>query len=332
MSLRAKPPVEPLSRAAWDRVEARVFERLDRGEHHVADTAEVPHRLPARLWAGAAIAAAAAIVLFWLGQSSAPLPNVPVAPAEVATRTIPTDTAHIATTDAPTRTTIGEATLTLGARSEVHVAGSDASGWLVRLDRGEVDCEVAPRHGRPPFVVQAGETRVTVVGTRFTVLREGLQARVQVREGRVHVESGAHDVMLAPGESWPSDPPAISSDDLPEVPARAFDPPSAPAKARGRPAQLLRRAAPVSEPGERFEQAARLEASDPEAAIAVYRKLAAGQGPWAANGLYAEARLEFERGRPQRAATLLRRYLSRYRDGSNVEDVEALLKRISTGK
>jgi hypothetical protein len=331
MSLRVKPPVEPLSRAAWDRVEAQVFERLDRGEHLVTPTAEVAKRLPARLWAGAAIAAAAAIVLFWLGQASAPLANAPVA-AEVAERSIPTDTAHITTTDAPTRTTIGEATLTMGARSEAHVAGSDAGGWLVRLDRGEVDCEVAPRNGRPPFVVQAGETRVTVVGTRFAVLRDGLQARVRVREGHVHVESGAHDVMLGPGEAWPSDPPTISSDDLPELAAPALDPPSTPTKARGRQAQLLRRTAPARAPGERFEQAAQLEASDPDAAIAVYRKLAAGQGPWAVNALYAEARLEFERGRPQRAATLLRRYLARYRNGSNVGDVEALLKRISTGK
>jgi hypothetical protein len=27
------PPIEPLSRPAWDRVEAGVFERMNRGEH-----------------------------------------------------------------------------------------------------------------------------------------------------------------------------------------------------------------------------------------------------------------------------------------------------------
>lgn len=324
MSTRAKAPVEPLSRPAWDRIEAGLFERLDQGEHRrfVPEQAPQPR---SRLWWALAPAAAALVLL---GLRSLLVPLLPVesaspAPEESALAPValaaPPAT-HIATTDAATRTTIGEATLTLQAQSELRFSGSDAQGWLVLLDRGQVDCEVAPRHGRPPFVVQAGKTRVTVIGTRFTVSRVGAEERVQVREGHVHVQSGAEDRMLGPGESWPGEPPMVSSDSLPELPEAA---PARPSHAKSRAARAATR-----DRASQFESAARLEASDPEAALARYRQLAAGRGPWAANALYAQARLELERGRIARAAKLLRHYRERYPNGTNAADVEGLLHRL----
>ena len=318
MSGRAKAPVESLPRPAWERIEAGLFARLDQGEHRWL-FAEAPRRRRSRLW-WAFAPAAAALALLGLRSLPAPLaePSAAEAPAQVA-RLVPPPATHIATTDAATRTTIGEATLTLQARSEMRFSGSDAEGWLVQLDRGQVDCEVAPRRGRPPFVVQAGKTRVTVVGTRFTVGREGAQERVQVREGHVQVLSGAEQRLLGPGESWPEQPATVSSDALPELP----EPPARPPQTKPRAPR-----AHASERASQFASAARLEASDPEAALARYRQLASGRGPWAANALYAQARLELERGRSARAATLLRRYRERYPNGTNAADVAGLLRRI----
>jgi hypothetical protein len=324
MTARSQPPVEPLSRSAWDRVEARLFERLDAGEHLAEPPAPVAPVGRARLWlGGAAFAAAAALALVWqLSPPPSPLASdTAVVPAPVlAPQPLPRDTTHIVTNGAPTRTTIGETTLILGAESEVHVDGADDSGWLVRLDRGEVDCEVAPRNGRPPFVVQAGETRVTVVGTRFTVTREGFAARVRVREGLVQVASGANQLRLGAGEQWPPEPAMTAPE---QRPAPAGPLPRAQARAR--------KAVPAPQaatPGDRFEKAARLEADDPEAALALYRSLGRGKGRWAANALYAEARLELERGRPDRARVALRRYLERHPNGQNSSDVRSLLERI----
>jgi hypothetical protein len=81
-------------------------------------------------------------------------------------------------------------------------------------------------------------------------------------------------------------------------------------------------------PAERFARAARLEARDPEGAIALYRRVGASGGAWSANALYAEARLELERGRRERAVALLQRYLRRHPRGANASDVAGLLKRL----
>jgi len=56
----------------------------------------------------------------------------------------------------------------------------------VWLDKGEAFFEVAhdPEH---PFVVHAGKARVTVLGTKFSVRRQGESVKVSVLEGRVRV-------------------------------------------------------------------------------------------------------------------------------------------------
>jgi hypothetical protein len=342
MSLK-RPPVEPLSRPAWDRVEAGVFARLDRGEHLLPsiDTdaqvfgqpslgqrsfgqASIVH---ARRWALAgAFAAAASIALFWrFGASqdeAAPNHTVAQAPVEVSAPRAPRHEARIVSTDAPTETTLGEAAITLAAHSDVAVAGSDADGWLVRLDAGQVDCKVAPRRGRPPFVVQAGDTKVSVVGTRFTVTRSGSAARVSVSEGHVQVDSGSTHVLLGPGESWPSQPEAAPA--LEPIEPEPSDEPQRVEPVGGKRSTYV--VTPRAQ--QRFERAARLEAKDPKAALSIYQQLARGKGPWAANALYAQARLELERGRPQKAEPLLRRYLERHPQGMNAGDVRKLLGQI----
>jgi hypothetical protein len=333
MKPRHKPPVEPLSRPAWERVEAGVFERLDRGEHLTVPKPVARPRTAGQIWAGAiALAAAAAFLLWWRLE----LPAAPGGPAQarkdessqpvqLPARAIPEERAHILTTGDSTRTTIGEATLTLAAASDVHVSGSDADGWLIQLEAGQVDCEVAPRRGRPAFVVRAGETQVTVVGTRFTVTREGFGARVRVREGHVQVSSGATQLSLGPGEEWP---------DVPRVTVPLLKEPSDGSEASGilpaaKAARAVKRAQRAPDAAQQFERAARLEADDSRAALDIYRRLASGKGRWAANALYAQARLEFEMGHRKRAQVLLRRYLEHYPQGPNTTDVRSLLKRIA---
>lgn len=336
-----RPPIEPLSRPAWERVEAGLFARLDRGEHLGeplgVPSAEQPTALSPRRrvgWLAGAFAAAASVALWWSVESSHEV--VPVA------QTVPGEmpAARIVTTDAPTSTTLGESVLVLAAHSDASVSGSDAAGWSVRLEAGEVDCQVAPRQGRPPFVVLAGSTRVTVVGTRFSVERVGAEARVRVTEGRVQVDSEESHVLLGAGESWPklelpdAAPPEASDEEAPLSEPEPSEPePSEPALSEPALSDVKTPAgarAAKSRPlaQQRFDRAARLESKEPRAALSIYQDLARGRGPWAANALYAAARLELELGHPRRAERLLRRYLTKYPQGLNAPDVRRLLEHI----
>lgn len=82
----------------------------------------------------------------------------------------------------------------------------------VWLDRGEAFFEVA-HDKRHPFVVFAGDRQITVLGTKFSVRRDGDTVTVAVVEGRVRVEDSdtamperaaiitAGDVAIARGRS-----------------------------------------------------------------------------------------------------------------------------------
>jgi transmembrane sensor len=58
----------------------------------------------------------------------------------------------------------------------------------ITLDAGEAYFEVV-HDARRPFVVYAGSRRITDLGTKFSVFRDGDDVRVVVREGRVQVET-----------------------------------------------------------------------------------------------------------------------------------------------
>jgi hypothetical protein len=77
----------------------------------------------------------------------------------------------------------------------------------------------------------------------------------------------------------------------------------------------------------RFEQAERFERSDPAHALEIYREVAAANGPWGMNALFAAARLQAERGRPE-ARALLAEYVARFPQGPNVSDARRMLDRI----
>ena len=79
---------------------------------------------------------------------------------------------------------------------------------------------------------------------------------------------------------------------------------------------------------DRYNEAAQLEGRRPDEALAIYRDLASGSGPWAMNALFAEGRLQADRGLTDDAQRLLSDYLSRYPQGPNADDARRLLDRI----
>lgn len=82
--------------------------------------------------------------------------------------------------------------ITLNSDSEVEVDFDD-SMRRVRLLRGEALFDVAKDRGRP-FVVEAASTRVTAVGTSFTVNRvSDRKVQVLVREGVVELVDDARE-------------------------------------------------------------------------------------------------------------------------------------------
>lgn len=78
----------------------------------------------------------------------------------------------------------------------------------------------------------------------------------------------------------------------------------------------------------RYDRAAGLESTHPADALAIYRDLVAGGGAWAANALFAEARLELDLGHRGAARSLLESYLQRYPHGINAAVARRLLARL----
>lgn len=73
--------------------------------------------------------------------------------------------------------------LNTDTRLRTAVGETERTVWL---ERGEAFFEVAHDSSRP-FVVLAGDRRITVLGTRFSVRRRGNEVDVVVEEGRVQV-------------------------------------------------------------------------------------------------------------------------------------------------
>src|SRR5262249_44404385 len=152
--------------------------------------------------------------------------------------------------------------------------GDDAHGVSVLLEQGRVECDVAPRQGKPPFSVEAGDVVVRVVGTHFAVIRSATEVDVQVQRAVVEVTRGGQRVDVQAGGTWPPSGPsgaspttAIAPTAPPEASPSAVTPPSS-------------QSVPAPTPREAYESATRLEASRPDLAIAIYSDLALRGGPW----------------------------------------------------
>lgn len=91
-----------------------------------------------------------------------------------------------------TRVTLNTAT---GVRACVGAGTREL--WL---DSGEAFFDVA-HDSAHPFIVNAGGSRITVVGTRFGVRRDGAAVTVVVAEGKVRVAQGGQQVTLMRNDS-----------------------------------------------------------------------------------------------------------------------------------
>jgi transmembrane sensor len=102
--------------------------------------------------------------------------------------------------------------LELNTNTRVH-ASVTATGRSVTLDAGEAYFDVV-HDARRPFVVYVGNRRITDLGTKFSVFRNGDDVRVTVQEGRVRVDivgasaprapvvaDGGHEVMTNGSET-----------------------------------------------------------------------------------------------------------------------------------
>jgi transmembrane sensor len=88
-------------------------------------------------------------------------------------------------------------TLNTATRVRASIAAGKRQVWL---DSGEAYFDIA-HDAAHPFVVQAGASRVTVLGTRFAVRRDGEVVKVAVVEGRVRVEQAGQQVVLGANDT-----------------------------------------------------------------------------------------------------------------------------------
>jgi hypothetical protein len=318
-------PIEPLSDATWSRIENAVFDELAAPLPAERPTVrERRRRWPAIAIGGLVVVQAAAAWFVFTKTDSSEREAL--------------DTARIVAGREATETLLGDVAIGLEPESALVVVKNAVAGSLVVLERGTASFSVPPRDKRPAFVVQAGDVRVEVVGTRFRVERVGGSARVDAYEGKVRVIARGQSDLLRHGEHWPrgvSQPSAADAAKTtpapePEATAARDDQPAAPRIVEpGRRARAGSADSPTSRrQRDRFDRAALLEASDPEQALRIYRGIAADGGRWGENALYAAGRLETERGRRASALRLLSTYLARHPHGANAPDARALLERL----
>lgn len=300
----------PVSDARRDRVERDVFSRL--AAIRTMDRVDAATRPPRRAWFGYALAGAAACALLLvvlLGRD--PTAHDTAMPSLVVTPV-----------GGSSRFTVGDAVIDARGDTSVSVQTGDDGATTLVLARGSIDCEVAPRNGRPPFRVIAGDTTVEVVGTRFTVTRMGAGARVDVMHGKVAVHTPQGERMVTAGDSWtppiaaqpPVAPPPPAPTPIPDpmpVDDAMIEIESAPPPARNEP--------PRSSPRDAFQAAQRLEATDPDRAARGYRGIANGKGPWAALALYGLADVHASRD-PDAALRDLDELHRRFPRAANAED------------
>jgi len=321
------PPAE----ASRDRVEAAVFAGLDaiRGaERAAALSADRPLVRPWMYPAAAAAAAVAVALVIAVRREPASRSDPARAPSLVVTPV-----------GGSSRFTIDDAVIDAGSDTEVEVRAADPGEVSFVLARGTIDCDVAPRKGRP-LRVRAGDVVVEVVGTRFSVARTPA-VRVDVTHGQVRVRTPGGEFLVGAGERWSEGgaaPAAIADPSVPSVPsvrgpeevaAPPDSPDSAGSAAIAAPVashsddSAVQPARPLAVRSSRdaFEAAQRLESHDRRAAARAYRAVAGGDGAWAALALYSLAELDASSALPRDALAAVDEYLRRFPRGAGIEDV-----------
>ena len=326
MSLKYHSPLDPPSEQDWRDIERAVFAELDSTPQPLspsepANEGAPPGRLASRVrWLAAAtggVAAAAAaawMLLTWTPHAS---------PDAATTR--------VTTGAEASQVSLGDVRMDVEPHSRLVALGGEDRGWVVALEDGAAGFAVPPREARPRFVVEAGDVRVEGVGTRFRVDRDAQRVCVEVSRGLVRVTHADATEILSADSSWCSStrrepnstPAAARIESASASPSAHLDVPPEPAI---EPSDTAGDGSGGLSSRDLFEAASRLEVDDPPRAIRLYRTAARRRGPWSAASLFAEARLELERGRTSRSHRLLRRYLRLYPNGTNAEAARTLLR------
>lgn len=165
-------------KAAFWRLE-HTWQMADRiGALAARDSAPRPtwRSLPLKWWQAGALAASVLLTIAFIGlhsrPTSAPKPRVDIFATEIGGHRI------VALEDG-SRIELNTATML-----RTMISGKRRDVWL---DRGEAFFEVSHIENSV-FVVHAGPRMITVVGTQFSVRRDGDKVTVAVLEGRVRVE------------------------------------------------------------------------------------------------------------------------------------------------
>jgi hypothetical protein len=187
-----KIAVEPLTDARWARMEQSLMGRLAELPVHEQAREPAPTRLRPRartmaVVGGFTIAAAAAAIAL---RVASPLAHP--------------STSRVVTEASASHVTFGENAIDVSPESGIVVNEEDHATVLT-LERGEVALHVAPRPKDRPFLVEAGDVHVRVVGTEFTVRRVGVGATVSVRKGVVEVREHDELTRLTAGQHWPDE-------------------------------------------------------------------------------------------------------------------------------
>lgn len=313
--------IPPLSDEAWLRIEANVYSELQRGGARVEPIRPRMRPLPL---AGLAAAAALALGLGWVLVPSGSVS--PVASAERgSTQAVPgghVSSRYITTGRDPEVLEFEDATIDMAPHSAVLAFSPTAPGPRVVLEKGAAYFKVDSQPQGRDFVVQAGNVRVRVIGTEFSVARMGTGARVEVSEGIVEVTHRDEVHRLTVGERLTKGV-ALTPDEEPEPDWEAVEEEDdSDEKSSMRP----RRRASARQ---LFQRATALESNSPKRAARLYRMASRGHGSWAANALYAMAMLALDEGEPARANRYLEEYLRRFPKGVNAVDARRELLRVS---
>jgi hypothetical protein len=299
----------PSSDSRRERVERQVFAQLSSMRMADRVDAVVPEPAPRRAWLfaglGALTASAIALAVFALRPATEP----------TTADTDSTPSRVVTPVGGSSQFTVGDSVIIAGSDTAVEVKRADTGGITLVVARGSVDCDVAPRNGRPPFHVISGDVSVEVVGTRFTVVRTP-SARVDVARGKVRVTAPGGTWLVGAGESWTPQITAAAITATPiapqdEVADIAIDPPVPPVAHRV--------PQPIS-PHAAYQAAVRLASTDPARAAKAYRAVANGKGADAALALMDLASL-VEKTDRDAALAACDEYLRRFAHGANVEDV-----------
>jgi TolA-binding protein len=158
-------------------------------------------RLPLAIVAASALAAAAAVALV-LVITDDPVEGEVTPPRAITPRLVYTDGGEVVLGRdlAEARLTVADEgrllaevdddRIALSARSDARLARAPDGGLAIDLVRGLVTIDAAKRTGNDTLAVTAGQHRVVVVGTRFSVARlDDGGVKVAVSEGAVRVVS-----------------------------------------------------------------------------------------------------------------------------------------------